>query len=207
MNFIFVSNVIFVVGDNTSYDYFAFITSVNGCKDKCAANVHRLSESDVWLTYQRFNHLSCYQQRQWVLDHLHNNTAKSERETLFFVCGKSVCMTIWLLVLDLSKSRFYEVRQCYLEGALFVERLTSPTTHRPKSCEAIAWMHNYFGQIGDSMPDRMAVHLPSFLTNAAVYMRMKEELEGSSRHVISQSQFYSLWSSEFSHVSIPKVCV
>lgn len=56
------------------------------------------------------------------------------------------------------------------------------------------------------MPDRMAVHLPSFLTNAAVHLRMKEELEGSGRHVISQSHFYNLWSSEFPHVSIPKVC-
>ena len=109
-------------------------------------------------------------------------------------------------MLDLSKSRYYEIRRSFLEGAVFVERLTSPSTHQPKSCEAIAWMQNYFSQVGDCMPDCMAVHLPSFLTNALVYSRMKEELEASGRQVISQSHFYNLWSKEFPHVSIPKVC-
>lgn len=55
------------------------------------------------------------------------------------------------------------------------------------------------------MPDRMAVHLPSYLTNVLVYIRMKEELEGRGEEVISQAHFYSLWKDEFSHVTIPKV--
>jgi hypothetical protein len=197
------------VGDyskSTPYEFFDFVLSVNGCNEKCATSVHHLSESDVWLTNQRFSHLSCFQQRQWVLDYLHSNTSKADRETFFFMCGKNVCLPIWLSVLDLSKSRFYEVRQSFLNGALFVERLTSPITHRPKSCEAIAWMDHYFSQVGDCMPDRMAVHLPSFLTNAAVHLRLKEELEASGRPVISQSHFYNIWSTEFPHVSIPKVC-
>lgn len=181
--------------------------SVNGCNERCASTIHHLTESDIWLTYQRFSHLSSYQQRQWVLDCLHNNTSKSDSETFFFVCGKNVCLPVWLSVLDLSKSRFYDVRRSFLEGSFFVERLTSPTVHQPKSCEAIAWMQNYFSQVGDCMPDRMAVHLPSFLTNALVYSRMKDELEASGRQVISQSHFYNLWSSEFPHVSIPKVFV
>lgn len=121
------------------------------------------------------------------------------------MCGKNVCLPIWLSVLDLSKSRYYEVRQSFLQGALFVERLSSPTAHQRKSFEAIAWMQQYFSQVGDCMPDRMAIHLPSFLTNASVYSRMKEELEASGQQVISQSHFYSLWSTEFPHVSIPKV--
>ena len=143
--------------------------SLDGCNERCAANDHHLTESDVWLTYQRFSFLGCYQQRQWVLDYLHNNTSKSDWETFYFVCGKNVCLPIWLSVLDLSKSRFYEVRQSFLAGALIVERLTSPTMHQSKSCEAIAWIQHYFNQVGDCMPDRMAVHLPSFLTNALVY--------------------------------------
>lgn len=179
---------------------------MDGCKERCAGCIHHLSASDIWLTFKRFSHLGSYQQRQWVLDHLHNNTSRDDTETLFFVCGKNVCLPLWLAVLDLSKSRYYEVRQSFLNGALFVERLTSPMTHQPKSCEAIAWMQNYFSQIGDYMPDRMVLHLPSFLTNALVYSRMTEELEASGRQVISQSHFYNLWTSEFPHVSIPKVC-
>jgi hypothetical protein len=116
-----------------------------------------------------------------------------------------VCQTIWLAVLDLSKSRFYEVRQSFLGGALFIEKISSPTSHQSKSCEALAWMMNYFSQVGDHMPDHMALHLPSFMTSCLVYSRMVEELEASGRKVISKSHFYNLWASDFPHVSIPKV--
>ena len=57
------------------------------------------------------------------------------------------------------------------------------------------------------MPDRMAVHLPSFLTHGMVYGRMREELEQIGEGVISSSHFYNLWASEFPYVSIPKVHV
>ena len=183
-----------------------YIISIHGCHQQCATNCHHLCETDIWLTHKRFSHLSSFHQRQWVLDYLHTNTSTSDGETVFFVCGRAVCLPIWLAILGIGKSRFYEIRQSFIKGALFLERLTSPISHQPKSCEAIAWMQNYFSQIGDYMPDHMAVHLPSFLTNLLVYTQMKEELESSGRQVISQSHFYNLWTSEFPHVSIPKVC-
>lgn len=58
-----------------------------------------------------------------------------------------------------------------------------------------------------TVPDHVAVHLPSFLTNILVYTRMKEDLECSGRQVICQSHFYNLWAAEFPHVSIPKVAM
>lgn len=66
-------------------------------------------------------------------------------------------------------------------------------------------MQNYFNQVDDFLPDRMAIHLPSFLINALVYSRMKEELEATGRQVVCQSHFYNLWTTEFPRVSIPKV--
>lgn len=66
-------------------------------------------------------------------------------------------------------------------------------------------MSNYFETVGDRMPDRMAIYLPSFWTNVNVYKRMAEELESRGQEVISQSHFYDLWQSEFSYVTIPKV--
>ena len=168
--------------------------------------MHHISESDIWLTYERFTNVSSHHQRQWLLDFFHHNTSRESNDTYFFVCGKNVCLPVWLSVLNLSKTRYYDVRRSFMEGVVLVERLSSPSAHQLKSHEAIAWMQHFFDQVGDCMPDRMAVHLPSFMTNQLVYTRMREELEASGRQVISQSHFYSLWSAEFAHVSIPKVC-
>ena len=58
------------------------------------------------------------------------------------------------------------------------------TRYRSKSCRAIAWMQHYFQQTGDQMPNRMVIHLPSFLNTLLVYNRMKEELEEREEEVI-----------------------
>lgn len=192
----------------TALDYCDTVFSLDGCSHQCAKTTHHLSETDIWITHQRFALLSNFQQRQWILDYLHSNTSNETKETIFLVVGKGVCLQIWLGTLGLSRSRYYEVRKAFSSGVISFQRALSPTTsHRPKSCKAIAWMQYYFQQIGDQMPDRMAIHLPSFLTNVLVYNRMKEELEGRGDEVISQAHFYSLWKDEFSHVTIPKVII
>ena len=188
-----------------SFDHCTRVMSLYGCGDKCAQSVHHLTEADVWTTYNRFTSLSNHRQRQWVLDFLHSNTSKDSMETAFFIAGKRVCLVVWLAALGLSKSRYYDVRKLFNSGVLFLERLASPKTHQPKSLDAIAWMHNYFNTVGDHMPDRMAVHLPSFLTSAQVYIRMKEDLEARGQKTICPSHFYNLWQTEFPHVTIPKV--
>ena len=135
-----------------------------------------------------------------------NTPSEDKHQTMLYIRGKTVCLPVWLAILGLKQSRYYEVQREFLGGAFFISKLTSPKSHQSKSCEAIAWLHNYFNQVGDHMPDRMAIHLPSFLTTIDIYTRMKEELHASGRPVVCQSHFYNLWSSHFSHVSIPKVC-
>ena len=47
-------------------------------------------------------------------------------------------------------------------------------------------------RIGDHLPDKAIVHLPSTLTMKSVYDRMKEDFR-SQRETVSQPQFYNLW--------------
>lgn len=190
----------------TALEYCNKIYSLDGCSTKCAKAVHHLSETDIWMTYQRFTTLSSFQQRQWILNYFHSNSTLEEKETTFMVSGKCVCLAVWLGILSLSRTQYYEVRKAFCSGVVSFERIHSPTTaHRPKSYKAIAWMQSYFHQIGDQMPDRMAIHLPSFLNNTLVYNRFKEDCEERREEIISQTQFFSLWKAEFPHVSIPKV--
>ena len=190
----------------SALDLWDTVVAINDCQASCALTCHHLSEVDVWITHQRFRHLGHLNQRRWVLDYLHTNTCRDTNETKFCLCGKPVCLRVWLAVLGLSKSRFYEIRKSYKDGSLAIEKVSVPTKRRSKTYEAISWMTRYFRQVGDQLPDRMAVHLPSFLTSSAIYERMKEDFDAGGHSLISRSHFCSLWKSEFSHVSIPKVC-
>lgn len=155
---------------------------LNGCSTACASKLHNLSEADIWVTSQHFKRLGSKQQRQWILDYLHLNTPQADKTaTVHMLCGKTVCLQVWLAVLELSMSRYYEVRRLFLEGAHQIEGPANLKSHQTKSCEALAWMNSYFE-------------------------RMKEDLQGRDVLAISQSQFYTLWKQQYSHVTIPKVC-
>jgi hypothetical protein len=69
-------------------------------------------------------------------------------------------------------------------------------------------MTYFFNLIGDHLPHRMGIHLPSNLTKVAVYQRLVDDMR--ARHkpsIISQSQFFRIWDEKFGNVSIPKVCL
>ena len=59
-------------------------------------------------------------------------------------------------------------------------------------------------RVGDHMPDKIAIHLPSMMSRKSVYERMKQE-RSDYVSLVSQSQFYSLWKQHYPHVSIPTV--
>ena len=75
-----------------------------------------------------------------------------------------------------------------------------------RTSEAIAWMEHYFSLVGDHMPHRMGIHLPSSLTKTAIYQRLVSDMKARDRpSVVSQAQFFKLWEDHYSNVTIPKV--
>ena len=77
-----------------------------------------------------------------------------------------------------------------------------------KTADAVAWMESYFETVGDHQPDCDRLHLPSFLTKREVYERMTREMKENGlrdEDIISQSQFYSVWETNFHRVMIPEV--
>ena len=59
-------------------------------------------------------------------------------------------------------------------------------------------------RVGDHMPDKVSIHLPSMLSRKSVYEHMKQERDDCAS-LVSQSQFYTLWSQHYPHVNIPAV--
>lgn len=185
------------------------VMALEACGFRCVQMKLQLSPYDIYTTHCRFEKLSGQRQRQWVLDYLHDHTQKKDRpkveDITFFISGKEVCFQVWLATLDLKVSRFYDIRSLYLNGVTNIARHTTKDP-LPKTIEAMNWMEVFFTMIGDQLPDRGIVHLPSCLTHKAIYLRMATELrEAGKINIISVAQFYKLWSTHFDHVTIPAV--
>ncbi len=174
--------------------------------------MHGLSEHDVLDAHASFSSKTATQQRQWIFDyvatHCPNNEEgnKDPRGIAFLLCGRRVCHPVWLAVLAISCSRYYEIRKEFLSGR------GQPTPKRSrslsaKSMQAIAWMSSYFERVGDKRPDKDGIYLPTCLTEKAIHTRMIDELYmGDEIQAICFSQFNRLFRTTFPNVTIPKVC-
>ena len=128
-------------------------------------------------------------------------------DTRHLVCGRTVCLPLWLATLDISTSLYYNVRSLFLNGhkSLLVHIHRAPML---KTNEAVTWMDGFFALMGERMPHRGTVHLPSCLSRLRVYNRMVSELtQRKKADIVCQSQFFHIWRLHFSHVVIPKVSI
>ena len=182
---------------------------MNGCGAACATTKHMLSPVDILRYNGHFSELSSISKKQWLLDYfiMNSSTEGDELETPYLICGKPVCLSLWVATLNISLSHFYHMRSLFRQGhvSIVIQVQRSPLL---RTKEAIAWMEGFFALMGERMPDRATVHLPSCLSKLSVYQRMNAEMkERKKTQIISQSQFFQLWKTSFSHVTIPKVKV
>jgi len=70
-------------------------------------------------------------------------------------------------------------------------------------------MRQYFNLIGDRMPDKNQLHLPSFDRRNVYYDRyvgdMKAQAPEDDSIILGDSMFYKIWKRHFKEVVIPKV--
>lgn len=179
------------------------VLSMSGCGQNCAATIHNIGEFDILSYHYYFTQLPKTAKKQWILDYLHTHST-SDGDITFIISGKQVCQDIWIATLGVSVSWFYKIRQLSLKGSL--RMVTAPKQVLQKTYEAVEWMRQYFELIGDYMPHRMVVHLPSFLSKISVYHKMISHFKlREKQHLISKSQFFLLWKKHFGHVTIPSV--
>ena len=116
-----------------------------------------------------------------------------------------MCFALWISSLGISKSFYYNVRALFLDGQTQArcDVKRAPTLRTNETC---AWMRSFFNWMGEKMPDRATVHLPSSLTKLHVFKRMVDDLQSRGKEsIIQKSHFFEIWKSQFKHVTIPKV--
>ncbi len=181
---------------------------IAGCSERCATEKHYLTPGDILRYHEHYSSRSQQAKKQWLLDYLTMNSLEgsTSTEVALSICGKSVCLQLWLSTLGVSQSHYYSVRGLYLKGH---KRIVSEIqrTPLPRTNEAVAWIEGYVSLMGDKMPNRATIHLPSSVSKVSMYQRMMAELKVRGKiDIISQSQFFGVWKTFFCHVTIPKVC-
>lgn len=187
----------------------------NGCGDICAIRIHELTSHDVLNAHCYFENKTQREQNDWLIQYFSvhcphkGNREKDFKNVPFIIQGKLVCMKLWLVVLSLSTSRFYRLRQDFLQFGGITSVAKRRRSLSAKTLEAITWMEQYFQRVGDKRPDKAdSIYLPTCLTETKLFEIFIEDVyNGDSSHSISRSQFNNLFRKDFKHVTIPKVRV
>ena len=191
-------------------DYVGGILVANCCRKDCLLH---LTAHDVLTLQRKFSSLGANAQRQWLGDRIQENSRPSLEtgilNTRYIVGGQEVCQLAWCAVLRISPKRVSRVTKSISLGMVTSEHGNKGKKRmNTKSESAKVWMSRYFHLVGDHMPHSNQLHLPSWETQKDVYSRFMDDmkLQGITENdIVSLSQFYKIWSSDFQNVVIPEV--
>lgn len=92
--------------------------------------------------------------------------------------GKEVCKEIFCQVYSLSPKRLYRVRKAVSQGQVNAQHGNKGRKKvSTRVNEAKTWMERYFNLIGDKMPDKNQIHLPSWDKQIDIYQRFKDDMQ------------------------------
>lgn len=146
------------------------------------------------------------EQTQMIIDYMGGHS-RGDKTILYTVGGQEVCKSCFRMVYGLRRHRFSSIEKKYLRGVVISEHgrlgkgCLSDSTIR-----MISWMRMFIAKVGDRMPMKDDIHLPSCLTKADVYALAVDELsQGGLMYSCQKSTFYQVWQTQFPHVKITKV--
>ena len=179
------------------------------CQRQCLLH---LTAHDVLTARQKYCSLSRIEQRQWLMDRVHEHSNEEEKGKLmvkFSVAGREICKISWCQIYRISHRRLSRIVQSVSHGWIVAEHGNKGKQRsNTKSESAIAWMTKYFNLVGDKMPHNSQIHLPSWETQKDVHLRYTEDMTLQSMpasDIVSLSMFYKIWANHFSNVVIPEV--
>ena len=182
---------------------------------KCACGkdcLFKLSGHAVDTARQAIYCLTRNEKRAWLRQKIADNS-RIENDRLitkFFVGGSEVCQDAFSKVFTVSPRTVKRTIKLVASGAPADHGNKGQRRACRKTDSAIAWMRRYFNLIGDRMPHKNQIHLPSWETRKAYYYRYKADMEAQASeddNVVCISMFYKLWKRYFKDVVIPEVCL
>lgn len=146
------------------------------CKCNCLSFLTKEESARVSLSICA---MSLREQRSWLLTTFSTSYCEENNKFSHTLCGKTVCTKAFLAVTTLKKSRYYEVRNSFLQGQLRIPPSLDSTRFHIGPELAVQWIRLYANENGDKLPNHERILLPCSLTKAAVYEQYAQEYSSS----------------------------
>lgn len=180
------------------------------CDSNCVMDFSPVELKELQVKFKDFG--DEVSQKQFILDQIrqHSKGSTKRADSKLFVFGKPVCEKAWCSLYNVSEWRFKLCLRLFRQGVVNVahgnlhsKRVSSKTTR------SLAWMRYLFERIGDWMPHKSQVHLPTSSTKKYFYDRMVKEFEADfglpPDNNITYEYFTEIWSKQLPEFIIPKV--
>ena len=160
------------------------VMNFNGCGDMCAIKMHGLTNHDVLRAHCCFENKTQRDQNDWILKYFsehcpyNSNGEKDFKNVAFMIQGKSICVKLWQEILSVSSSRFYRLRQDFIQFGGITSVTKRQRSLSSKTLEAMTWMEDYFQRVGDKRPDKAdSIYLPTCLTEKKLFDKGEIKVE------------------------------
>lgn len=143
--------------------------------------------------------------RKKFIQNLFQHSLKQNGKWVFHWREQSWCSFSIRQIFSISDYMFKEQASNFRNKLKPVHLKSGSRSSSPQSIAVIAWLQDYFNNVGEVQPNSGFIHLPSYLSKMELYRQCVEELQRSLGSIdISIAQFYSLWGNLFSEVKIPQ---
>ena len=144
-------------------------------------------------------------QTQKIIDYMRAH-CRDDKSVLYTIAGHEVCETCFRMVFGIRYNRFTAMKAKFVSGVVLTEHgRLGKGSYSSTIIRVISWLRMFFNKVGDHMPAKVEIHLPSCLTKGDVYALAIDDLSQGGLECCKKSTFYELWQVEFPHVKIPKV--
>ena len=175
------------------------------CARKKITCFKHLSQQSIESIQEKFYALSETEQVQKVLTYM-NEHSRADGSVLYSVGGQEVCETAFRMAYGLRYNQFASMKLKHSSGAIVAEHgNVGKGHHHDASVRTISWLRMFFDKVGDRLPMRDDIHLPSCLKKADVYALAADDLSQGGLECCSHATFYKIWMEEFPTVKIPRV--
>lgn len=165
--------------EETEVEGIASILTSSCCDRVC---VRDITVNDILSCRRKYSEMSTVEQRQWLTNKILENSNPIDWATKYIVAGKEVCKETFCQVYLLSPKRLYRVRKAVSQGQVNAHHGNKGRKKvSTRVNEAKTWMERYFNLIGDKMPDKNQIHLPSWDRQIDIYQRFKDDMKEMGR--------------------------
>ena len=181
---------------------------VGSCCDKLC--LRHLTATNIISAKSDYVSLTRNNQRLHLFNKVKDGSCESGGKvtTKFLLAGKEICASAWSQIYNISSCTLYRMQKRVASGEEYTHGNFGKRRVNTKAESVSAWMNAYFNLIGDKMPHKDQLHLPSWETQKDIYHRYVGDMTKrgiSEEEVAGISIFYKVWTDEFSNVVIPQV--